>query len=167
MRDRARAVAPAAVGAWWAYVVVDFLTHAVVLARWWRATGAFWLAPHELARRIPIAYAGFAIYCLGLVALLVLLRGERPSVGTALRLGAIVGIAYGVASALCIYSAVDLPASFLLVGPAAVTVASATAGAAGAWVLGGVGRWRRVGAALGLGLLALIAAILAQNVLHS
>lgn len=159
-------MAPAAAGAWWSYTVLDFLTHALVLAPWWRATAAFWLEPHEMARRIPLAYAGFAVYSLGLAVLLVVLKGEWPTVGMGLRLGAVLGLVFGVASTLGIYSAVDLPTSFLWVGPVGPAIASAGAGAAAAWVLGGARRWRRVGAVVGLGLLALVAGIVIQNALH-
>ena len=166
MSQRARAIGAAATGAWWTYIVMDFMTHAVLLAAWWRATAAFWLAPAELVRRIPVAYAGFALYSVGLTVLLAIVHGEKPRVREGLRLGAIVGIVFGVVSALGIYSAVRLPASFLLVGPVSTAVASAGAGAGAAWVLSGSRSWRRVGALVGMGILVLVVGIVIQNALH-
>ncbi len=99
MRGKWKAIAAAATGAWWSYVVLDFLTHAVVLAGWWRTTEVFWLPPANLAKRIPVAYAVFAIYCASLTLLLHALRGQRPPVSTGLRFGALVGLVFGLTSA--------------------------------------------------------------------
>ena len=124
-------------GASWSYIVLDFLLHAVVLAPWWRATQAFWLPPLELAKRIPFAYGAFVIYCASLTVLLTVVRGEQPLVLTGLRFGAFVGIVFGVTSALGAYSVVEMPISFLLVGPGTTAIGSAGAGAAAAWILSG------------------------------
>ncbi len=164
MSGRTRAIVTAATGATWTYVVLDFLMHAVVLAPWWRATHAFWLPTAELAGRIPLAYLAFAIHCGSLTGLLTVLHGEKPTVFNGLRLGAFVGIVFGVTSTLGAYSVIRLPASFLLVGPASTAVGSAGAGAAASWVLGGSRRWRRVGVLLASGLALLVVAIVAQNV---
>jgi hypothetical protein len=167
MSGRERTIAAAATGAWWSYVVLDFLTHAVVLAGWWRATGEFWLPPLELARRIPVAYGVFAIYCASLTMLLIVVRGQQPPVPTGLRFGALVGLVFGVTSALGSYCLVRVPSSFLLVGPASTAIASAGSGAAAAWVLGGTRRWSRVGVLFAAGLALLIAGVVAQNVLNA
>jgi hypothetical protein len=164
MSGKVRAITAAAAGATWTYVVLDFLVHAVVLAPWWRATHAFWLSPGQLAGRIPFAYFAFASYCAGLVLLLTLLHGEQPRVGTGLRLGAIAGIAFGVASTFGVYSIVQLPPSFLVVGPASTSVASAGAGGAASWVLSGSRRWRRVGVLLVSGMALFVGGIVVQNV---
>jgi hypothetical protein len=167
MSGTKRAIAAAATSAWWSYVVLDFLTHAVVLAAWWRATEAFWLPPPELARRIPVAYGVFAIYCASLTVLLTVIHGQQPPVLTALRFGAVVGLVFGLTSVLGAYCVVRIPPTFLLVGPAGTAVASAGAGAAAAWVLRGSRRWRRVGVLFGVGLALLLGGVLVQNVLHA
>ena len=164
MGGRTRSIVAAATGATWTYVVLDFLMHAVVLAPWWRATSAFWLQPGELAWRIPFAYLAFVIYCASLTALLAVLHGDEPNVLTGLRLGAFVGIVFGVTSACGAYSVVRLPVSFLLVGPATTAIGSAGAGAAASWVLGGARRWRRVGILLGGGLALIVVGVVVQNV---
>jgi hypothetical protein len=161
------AIAAAATGALWSYVVLDFLSHAVMLAGWWRATEAFWLPPADLARRIPVAYGVFAIYCASLTVLLEALHGKQPPVSAGLRLGALVGLIFGFTSALGMYCLVRVPLSFLLVGPLGTTVAFSGAGAAAAWVLSGGRRWRRVGVLFGAGLALLVVGVVAQNVPHA
>jgi hypothetical protein len=165
MSGRKEAVVAAATGATSSYVVLDFLMHAVILTPWWRATEGFWLPPGELLRRIPFAYGGFAIYCVSLTVLLTVVHGEEPPVITGARLGALVGVVFGLTSASGAYSVVRMPASFLLVGPASTAIASAGAGAAAAWVLRGGRRWRRVGVLLAAGLALVVAGVVAQNVL--
>jgi hypothetical protein len=167
MSERKRAVVAAATGASWSYIVLDFLMHAVVLAPWWRATEASWLPPLELAKRIPLAYGAFALYCASLTVLLTVVHGEQPPVLTGLRFGALVGIVFGVTSALGVYSVVQVPTSFLLVGPASTAIGSAGAGAAAAWVLSGSRRWRRVGALLVVGLALFVIGVVAQNALRN
>ncbi len=164
MSGNRQAIVVAATGATWSYIVLDFLIHAVVLPPWWRATQSFWLPPRELARHIPFAYVAFAIFCWSLTALLAALYGDRPPVVTDLRFGAIAGIVFGVTSALGAYSVVQLPTSFLVVGPASTGVASAGAGAAASWVLTGGRGWRRVGILLAVGFAVFVVGIVAQNV---
>ena len=157
------AVLPAAVAAWWSYVVLDFVTHAVVLASWWRSTQTYWLPPPELFRRIPIGYASFALYSAALTWLLARLYGERPGVRIGLRFGATAGLAFGLMSALGAYSLFRLSKSFLLVVPASTTVESVAAGAAAGWVLGASRPWRRVALVFGIGLLLFVGGVVAQN----
>ena len=167
MSGKRKALAAAAIGAWWSYVVLDFLTHAVLLAGWWRATEVFWLPPAELARRIPVAYGVFAIYCASLTVLLAALRSQQPLVSTGLWFGALVGLVFSLTGALGMYCLVRVPLSFMLVGPLGTTVASGGAGAAAAWVLSGGRRWRRVGVLFAAGLALLVVGVVAQNVLHA
>jgi hypothetical protein len=165
--DRWKGTAAAAIGAWFSYVVLDFLTHAVVLAGWWRATEAFWLPPADLARRIPVAYGVFALYCASLTVLLDALHGKQATVFTGLRIGALVGVLFGMTSALGMYCVVRVPVSFMLVGPVSTTVASGGGGAAAAWVRSGDRKWRRVGVLFGAGVALLVVGVVAQNVLHA
>lgn len=65
----------ATVAAWFIYLSIDFLIHAVILATWWKKTADYWLSPEDLFRLIPIGYASFAIYCGALTWLFV--RTER------------------------------------------------------------------------------------------
>jgi hypothetical protein len=162
---RPRGLPAATVAAWCGYVVIDFLTHAIFLASWWRATESYWLPPVELFRRIPFGYASFAIYCAVLSWLLVRLYGERLDLPKGLRFGAIAGLVSGVGSVLGTYSAFPMPASALLVWPASITLDSAVAGAVAAWILTGEHRWRRVGLVIAAALLLLVVAVLIQNLL--
>jgi hypothetical protein len=161
-----KGIAAAAIGAWFSYVVLDFLTHGVVLAGWWRATEVFWLPPADLARRIPVAYGVFALYCASLTVLLDALRGKQAPVLTGLRFGTLVGFLFGLTSALGMYCLVRVPVSFMLVGPISTTVASGGAGAAAAWVSSGDRKWRRVGVLFAAGVALLVVGVIAQNVLH-
>ena len=166
MRGRGREILPATVAAFLIYVILDFTMHAVVWAAWWRDHGTFSLSLLELAQRIPIGYSSFAIYSAGLCLLLASEHSGRARVLVGLRLGAIVGMAYGLMFALGVYSIARIPPFFLVLGPVSTAVCSAGAGGAGAWVLGGVRKWRRVGlVALG-GVVLFVLAIVAQNVLH-
>jgi hypothetical protein len=165
MTERKQAIVAAAMGASWSYIVLDFLLHAVVLAPWWRATQAFWLPPLELAKRIPFAYGAFLIYCASLTVLLITVHGERPPLLTGLRFGVFVGIVFGVTSALGGYSVVQMPRSFLLVGPATTAIGSAGGGAAAAWILSGRRRWRRVGILFAAGLALFVLGVVVQNAL--
>jgi len=157
-------VFPAAVAAWWSYVVLDFLTHAVVLASWWRSTQTYWLPPQELFNRIPIGYASFAVYCAALTWLLARMYGERAGVRIGLRFGAIAGLVFGLMSALGTYSLFRVPLPFFLVVPASTTVESAAAGAAAGWVLQ-ARPGRRLALVFGAGLLLIVVGVVAQNLL--
>jgi hypothetical protein len=156
---------PGALAALWAFVTVDFLSHAVVLAEWWRATERYWLPPADLVRLIPLGYASFAIYCSTLTWLFIRLRGARSSLWSGLRFGAVAGLIAGTGSVLAIYSALRMPASALLVWPASIAAASAGAGAAAAWVAGAERPWRRTGLVIAAGLLFFVAGVIVQNTL--
>jgi hypothetical protein len=167
MRERKHALAAAALGASWSYIVLDFLLHAVLLVPWWRATQAFWLSPLELAKRVPFAYGAFVIYGVSLTVLLTAVRGEQPPVLTGLRFGALAGIVFGVASSLGAYSVVRMPISFLVVGPGSTAIDSAGAGAAAAWILSGSRGWRRLGVLIVAGLALFVLGAVAQNALRT
>jgi hypothetical protein len=98
--------------------------------------------------------------------LLTAVRGEQPSVLTGLRFGAFVGIVFGVTSALGGYSVVQMPISFLLIGPASTAIGSAGAGAAAAWILSGRRKCRRLGILFAAGLALLVLGVIAQNALR-
>jgi hypothetical protein len=163
---RPRFLAPAALGAWFAYLVLDFLTQAVILASWWRAAEAFALPPLEMLRRIPFGYGSAAVYCGALVWLLFRLYGERVQVATGLRFGAGAGLVVGLASAFGVYSVFLVPSSYLLVGPGSSVLLSMAVGGVATWILGGGRPWVRVGAVASASLLLLIASVVAQNLPH-
>ena len=154
---------PAVVAGWLAYLVLDFLGHAVLRAPWWRATESYWLPPQELFRRIPFAYASFAIYCAALGWWLGRLQDEPPSLAKGLRFGAIAGLVFGFASVLGTYSALRMPASSLLVWPGSVLLDSTAAGGAIAWVLAAPRRWPRVGIVAGAAVALFIIGVVVQN----
>jgi len=166
MSEAKSRVAAAFVAALWSYLVLDFTMHAVVLAFWWKATESFWLPPVELAMRIPFAYSAFAIHCLVLCLILVRMPGDVTRVSRGLGLGTLLGVAWGLASGLGVYSIVRAPVSFLAIGPVSTTASSAVAGAAAAWVLGGVRTWRRVGLVVTVGCGVFVVGVLLQNVLQ-
>jgi hypothetical protein len=56
----------AVLAAWFAFVAVDFVSHGVVLAGYWRSTAEYWRPATELFHLIPLGYASAAIYCGGL-----------------------------------------------------------------------------------------------------
>ena len=154
---------PAALAGWLAYVAVDFLTHAVFLAPWWRATEAYWLPPAGLVARIPFGYGAFAIYVAGVMWLVVRIIGPRPQPARAIRFGAVTGLVFGSASGLANYSVFAMPTSAILVWPASVTIASVAAVAAGVSTLHADRPWRQVLNVL-LGALALVVAgVVLQN----
>jgi hypothetical protein len=154
---------PAALAAWLIYLALDFLSHAVLLASWWRATETYWLPPMEMFRRIPLGYTSFAIYCAGLTWLLLRLYGEQVTVTMGLRVGVIAGLAFGLTTTVGGYSILRLPVSYLLVAPITITIESAAAGGVAAWVLRGTKRWRRAGQVAGLAVLLFIVGVVAQN----
>ena len=158
---------PVAVAAWLAYLVIDFLTHAVFLAPWWQGTESYWLPPAALFRMIPFAYLAFAIYATGLVWLMVRVGGPRPTLAMSLRIGAVVGLAFGSTSALANYSVFPMPTSMLLVWPVSVTIASLGASAAGSWTLWGPRPWRRVLAVFLASLMLFAVGVVLQNLLVS
>jgi hypothetical protein len=154
---------PAAVAGWFAYLVVDFLVHAVFLAQWWRATAGYWLPPGDLFRRIPLGYASFAIYCGVLVWLLRRVYGDRLNLSNGLRLGAIAGLVSGLGSVLGTYSAFRMPPSALVVWPASVLLESAIAGGIMAWVLVAGRPWRRVAVVVAAAVVVFIIGVVVQN----
>jgi hypothetical protein len=155
----------AALAAWFAFVAVDFLIHAALLAGWWRATGEYWLSLQDLFVRIPYAYASFAICCIVLTWLLVRLYGADVSVSTRWRVGALAGLLYGTASVLAMYSVVRMPRSAFVVWPGSALIESAIAGVVAGWVLGGQRPWRRVGLVAVASVIVVIVAIVLQNIL--
>lgn len=160
---RARLLA-ASVAGWFAYVVVDFLVHAVVLAQWWRATQSYWLPPLELLRRIPFGYASFAIYCAVLAWLLKRLYGDRLNPSRGLRFGAIAGLVFGLGSVLATYSVFHMPPSALVVWPVSVLLESTVAGGVMSWVLVAGRPWRRVGIVIGSAAVLFIVGAVVQNI---
>jgi hypothetical protein len=153
------------IAAYWSFLVVDFLLHAVVLASWWRSTGGYWLPPADLFRRIPFGYASFLIYAGALVWLLVRLHGRRPGMARAARFGAVAGGIAGISWGLATYSVFSMPASALLVWPVATILESVLAATAGAWVLAAARPATRAGWIVIAGLLLVVAGVVAQNVL--
>lgn len=166
-RSLGRAFLPAVTSAWCTYLVIDFLTHAVFLASYWRATESYRLPPRELFRMIPLAYALFAIYCAISTWLLIRLYGNQPKLAIGLRFGATAGILLGANSALGSYCVFRMPASALIVWPLSVTVASAGAGAVAAWVLVADHPWRRVGFVFGAAVLLFVLGVVTQNLISS
>lgn len=158
-----RAVIPAALAAWLIYIALDFLTHAVLLASWWRATEIYWLPPMEMFRRIPLGYASFALYCAGLAWLIVRLHGDQVTLTTGLRVGLIAGLAFGLTGTVGAYSVLRLPPSYLLVAPITTAIESAAAGGTAAWVTRGAGRWRRAAKVAAVAMLLFIVGVVAQN----
>jgi hypothetical protein len=154
---------PASVAGWFAYLVFDFLVHAVFLAQWWRATESYWLPPFELFRRIPFGYASFAIYCTVLAWLLRRLYGDRLNLSRGLRFGAIAGLVYGLGFVLATYSAFHMPPSALVVWPASTLLESTIAGGVISWVLVAGRPWRRVGVVSGAAAVLVIVGFVVQN----
>jgi hypothetical protein len=155
---------PAVLAAWLAYLAVDFLTHAVLLAAWWTANAASFLPPAELFRRIPFAYLSFLIYSGLLVWLLQRLLGARPAVGASLRLAAWAGLAFGIVTTLGNYSVFSVPPSTLIVWPVSMLAGSLAAGAAASSVLNAPGPWRRLLLVFLAALGVLILGVLLQNI---
>lgn len=154
---------PAALAAWLAYLVLDFLMHGVFLAAWWRAAEPYLLPPRDMLRLIPLGYASFAIYCGALTWLVARLYGGRVGVIAGLRFGVVAGLVSGTASALGTYSVLRMPPMALLIWPASVVVESAIAGALAAWVLVAARPWRRVGVVLCAVIVLFIAGVVIQN----
>lgn len=155
----------AGIAAYWSFLVVDFLLHAVVLAPWWRSTGDYWLPPADLFRRIPFGYASFLIYVGALMWLLVRLHGRRPGIVPAARFGAIAGGIAGFSWGLATYSVFSMPASALLVWSVSTILESVLAATAGAWVLAADRPGTRAGWVVVGGLLLVVAGVVVQNVL--
>ena len=160
---RGAPVAAAIVSAWLVFLVLDFLAHAVILAAWWRATEAYWLPPMELFKRIPFGYAAFALFVGTMTWLLVRLRGPKPSMGEALRFGALAGLLAGAGSVMGTYSILDMPPSGLLVWTLSTVVESTGGAAAAAWTLRGPRPWRRVLLVLGLTIALFVVGVILQN----
>ena len=166
MSGKTQAIMASTLAALWTYMVLDFAMNAVVLASWWRDWATFSLSPVEMARRIPVGYCSFAIYCVGLCVLLATEQWGHVGVYTGIRVGTVLGVAFGVTFALGVYSVARIPASFLVLGPLSTAICSAGAGGAGGWVLSGVRRWRRVFLVVIGGLVVFILAVVVQNVFH-
>jgi hypothetical protein len=155
----------AGIAGWFAYLIIDFLIHAVFLAKWWRVTENFWLPSNELFYRIPFAYASFAIYCVALTWLLRGLYGERPNMLISLRFSAIAGIVFGLGFVFGSYSVFRMPNSALVVWPVSIILESTIAGGVVAWVLSAERPWRRVGMVIIVAVVLFIIGIVVQNIL--
>ena len=156
--------APALAG-WFAYLSADFLTHAVILAPWWRATESYWLEPTQLFARIPFAYGAFAIYVTAILWLVTRLFGRRPAAGKAAVFGAVAGALFGAASGLANYSILPTPVSALLVWPASAAFASVVAVSAGVSTLNSARPWSRAALVLLGAVLVFIVGVVLQNLL--
>jgi hypothetical protein len=155
---------PAAIGAWVGYLVIDFLTHAVFLANWWRATETYWLTPSELFQRIPFGYTSFAIYCIVLTWLINRLYRNQVNLTRGVRFGAIAGMVSGIASVLGNYSAFRMPPSALIVWPMSIMLDSAVAGGIIVWVMTADHPWKQVVKVFGWMLLFFILGVVIQNI---
>ena len=155
---------PAAIAGWFAYLVIDFLEHAVFLAQWWRTTESYWLPPIELFRRIPFGYASFAIHCIVLAWLLRRLYSDRLSLLRGLRFGAIAGFVAGLASVFGTYSGFRMPPSALVVWPASILLDFTIASGVISWVLVTGRPWRRVGMVFLVAVLMFIVGVIMQNI---
>jgi hypothetical protein len=162
-KHSASAFLPAVLAAWLAYLAVDFLTHAVLLAAWWTANAAAFLPPAELFRRIPVAYLSFLFYSAVLVWLLQRLLGARPALGASLRLAAWAGLAFGIITALGNYSVLNVPSSALIVWPVSMLAGSLAAGAAASAGLNAARPWRRLLLVFLAALSALVLGVVLQN----
>lgn len=156
----------AAVSAWFMFLAVDFMLHAVIFAKWWRTTESYWLTPIELFRMIPYGYASFAIYCLVLTWLFVRVYGAKLTFGAACRFGGFIGLALGFSIILGNYAVFRVPVSALLVWPASYGIESTVACVAARWVLIAERPWRRAGLAFGVAVLLLIVSVVFQNLLY-
>jgi hypothetical protein len=155
---------PAGLAGWFAYLAVDFLVHAVILAPWWRATESYWLSTSELSRRIPLGYASFAIYCGVLVWLLWRLYGDSVNLSSGLRFGAIAGLVFGLGSVLGTYSAFHMPPSALVVWPVSILFESTIAAGVMSWILITDRPWRRVGVVFAAVVVLFIMGVIVQNI---
>jgi hypothetical protein len=159
-------ITAAAGAAWLIYLAIDFFLHAVIFAHWWKTTEKYWRSPQELFRFIPFAYASFAIFCLVLTWLFVRIYRDRRTFGAACRFGAISGLVFGISIIFANYSVFRMPASALLVWPAAFLIGSPAACAVANWVLNAERPWRRVGLIFGITVLFIIVSVVFQNLFY-
>ncbi len=150
---------------WLAFLALDFLAHAVVLAGWWRASESYWLPPMELFKRIPFGYGAFALLVGTMTWLLVRLRGPQPRMAEALRFGGFAGLVAGAGSAMGAYSILSMPPSSLVVWTLSTTVESIGAAAAAAWTLRAPRPWRRVLLVLVMTVVVFAIGVVLQNLL--
>jgi hypothetical protein len=161
----ASTVAAAAVAAWVIFLAMDFWMHAVVLAAHWKASAQFFRPPEELFRLIPFGYAAFAIQCGALAWLMWRLTVDRTSLSWTLKFGALAGLLYWGSWTLAIYSVFRIPLPTVFWWTLGATLETIFAALAAAWVLSSARPWRRTTAVIGIALLLLIAAAVAQNLL--
>lgn len=130
---------------------VDLLFNAGLLAHFYVHPGRALLPPQQLIRRIPFGYASILLTLA--FELWILLRMEVHGAGAGARLGAVFGAVLGVAGGLGLFSLVPLGPTFL--GGIAVCqfVEYSVAGV----IAGGAIQSRRVGRAIVIGLLILVA----------
>jgi len=155
----------AALAAFLAILVVDFLTHAVAFAGWWRATAEYWRPPDMLFRHIPYAYAAFALYAAGLTWLLARIQAPRLPVATGFAIGLAAGALIGIAGILATYSVVPMPLGALVVFPVSFIVDFGAAGACAALVLRAERPWRRLALLTMLLFLLFVLGVVIQNLL--
>jgi len=156
-------VAAGAAAAWFLYIAIDFLSHAVLLASYWKATVEYWRPPEELLLFIPFGYAAFAILCGALAWLMARLYGEKLNVAIGAKFGLIAGLLYWGAGTLGAYSALRMPPSALISWPASGTASTVLACVAAAWTMAGPRPWRRAGLAFAIALGVLVLGVVAQN----
>ena len=162
-RPAASLVLPATLAAWLIYVAADFWTHAVILAPYWKRNAEYWRPMEELFQLIPVGYASFLVYCFALAWLLARLYPDSLTIKRGLRFGALAGLVTGAFVWLGVYSVFRMPASAIAYWTVCTGAESSLAGGVAAWVFGARKPWRHVAAALGLSLLLLILAVVAQN----
>ncbi len=153
------------IGAWLIYLAVDFLTHGVVMASYWRATAAYWRPPRELFLTIPISYAVFVAYCAALTWLLLRLYGDGLRVANGVRFGLAAGVFTSASFALGAYCIFRMPRSALVYWTASGAVESLFAGGVAAWVVLAARPWRRVSRVLLIFVVLMIVGVVLQNVL--
>lgn len=118
-----------ALAAWLAMLGLDFLLNGALFASMYQQGGAFFLAPGEAFRRIPIGYLAFLILAFALVEIDNRLRLVRFAEG--LRSGLALGSVLAAVWSLSLFSIATLQAmvalAFALIWLALVVIGSAVA----------------------------------------
>ncbi len=157
----------ASILAWLLILMLDFLAHATLLSHFWAQDYPAQKSKEELFRLIPFGYLSFLVLTLLVGWLYVRFYREEGNAKKGLSFGAVFGGLLALATFLSWYSALNLPAFFILLISIVYFVEVCAVGFTFGYLMHPKSVKKRVWGIVGIVLFGLVLSIILQNVMSS
>jgi len=157
----------ASVMAWLFFLMLDFLAHATLLNRFWAKEYPALKSKEELFRLIPLGYLSFLILTLLIGWIYIRFVKDGGNTKKGLSFGAAFGGLYAVVTFLSWYSALNLPALFVLLISFVYFIEIAAVGFTFGFLMPPVPVKKRVWALVGIIFFGFVLSIIIQNIIPS